>query len=215
MPDNSSSDVRKESLADIYAFVEEQLKLGLGEMAVVGMLEEKGMTRFQANNVVNSVRERIYGVVSKTAGDKNGMGVVSGLIGGIIGAVGGCVAWGAVAAWTRHEISYLALGVGALTAFLVKLFSRGQAGVVGRMIAAICAAAGIIAGKYVAYYYLFKGADYAQYVGEITSKWTLFSSDSLDAFMNNPQDVFSYYDFLWIGLAVYAAFKYAAPNQSK
>lgn len=72
-------------------------------------------------------------------------GVIGALIGGILGAVG----WFLLIKWTRTEVGYAALMVGALSGFGARLLSRGGNRLQG-LVCSACAFGAIVLGQYLA-----------------------------------------------------------------
>lgn len=80
----------------------------------------------------------------------NIMGALLGIIGGIVGGVVGAGAWGIIAYLTGYEIGWIAVGVGFVTGLGVAIGSKGRAGVMGGILAAVIALVAVAGGKFFA-----------------------------------------------------------------
>lgn len=100
------------------------------------------------------------GAVTGLAGAAGGyaaagtMFLVGSVLGGGVAAAAGAVLWAAVAIGTGYEVSWIAVGVGALCGFGTALGSRGQTGMMTGGIAVIFAILGICVGKFAAISYI-------------------------------------------------------------
>lgn len=128
------------------------------------------------------------------------------IIGGIIGMAIGAAIWAGVAIVTKYEVGWIAIIVGALTGGGVVLLGR-QRGIVFQVIAIILAVVGIGAGKYVAYYYVNQAAVVEEYGQEVwdSAGLTLFSSDTIQFFIEDLQALLDPMDILFLVLAVITA----------
>ena len=70
------------------------------------------------------------------------------------------------------------------------------------MIAVVCALVGILLGKYLSYAFVVQ--EQADAVGFSIG---LFSSEMFRFFRENLDDVFGLFDLLWVGLAVFTAWR--------
>lgn len=78
------------------------------------------------------------------------MGALLGIIGGIVGGAIGAGAWGLIAYITGYEIGWVAVGVGFITGIGVAIGSKGRAGAMGGILAAIIALVAVAGGKFFA-----------------------------------------------------------------
>jgi hypothetical protein len=99
-------------------------------------------------------------------------------------AVGGIV-WGLVVKYTQYEVGFLAWGIGLITGVAAVTAARGLRSVALAATAVVAALGGIVLGKYLSY----------QFWGD-TNGYT-FSA------------MWSWFDALWIGLAVVTAARIA------
>ena len=121
-------------------------------------------------------------------------------IGGLVGAAVGGLIWGLLVAVIDTELGIVAIGVGVLAGFGVVLAARGRHGVPLQLIAAVCAAVGIVFGKYFAF---------VQVVNDRFGPGTasVFDGRTFSAFMDVLGDLFGGFDVLWIVFAVYTAWR--------
>jgi len=75
--------------------------------------------------------------------DHNPFGAI---IGGIIGAITGSILWTAVTLFFNHEIGFVAIAIGFLTGFLVRILGKGRTIIYG-VIGAIFTISGCTLGK--------------------------------------------------------------------
>ena len=121
-------------------------------------------------------------------------------VGGLVGAIAGGLIWGLLVAAIDTELGIVAIGVGVLAGFGVVLAARGRHGVALQVIAAVCAAIGIVFGKYFAFVQVVNDQ-----IGPGTA--SVFDGRTFSAFMDVLGDLFSGFDVLWIAFAVYTAWR--------
>ena len=86
--------------------------------------------------------------------------------------------------------------------------TRGKRGAPYQGIAAISAVLGIVVGKYFTYIHFLKEAVRQQFGGgDAASEVSMFSRDVFDFFLDDISIEFSGWDILWIGFAVYTAWR--------
>lgn len=115
--------------------------------------------------------------------------LLMGIIGGAIAANIGAVIWAVITKITGYQIGWMAIGVGFLVGYAVKMTGNGSTysfGVAG----AVLALAGCIAGNMLAI---------AVIVGQM----------HMDTILFLMKKTFSPMDLVFYGLAVYAGFKYS------
>jgi hypothetical protein len=95
----------------------------------------------------------------------------------------------------------------------VLLFGRGRKGKPCQVLAVVCAALGIVIGKYGTFYYFFMEGARGQGGEALADSFGLFSPEILQAFVGSVGDWISGYDLLWIGLAVVSA--WGIPRERK
>ena len=132
------------------------------------------------------------------------------ILAGLAAAAVGGIAWGLIVKWTDYEIGFAAWGIGFLTGSAILTATRGARGLPFQAIAIGCALLGILVGKYLAFAWVLQGV--AEKTG---ASVPIFSSDTLDLFRNNLGVVFDWIDLLWVGLAVYTAWRVLQPEAAR
>jgi hypothetical protein len=126
-----------------------------------------------------------------------------GLIGGGVAMLVGAATWGAITYFTEYQIAWMAIGVGFLVGFAVRLLGKGHAAIFGISSAAL-SLIGCLLGNF-----LF-------YTGVIARDENAPFLDVLFFFFVNPDALielfalaFDFMDLLYYGLAAYVGFKTA------
>jgi hypothetical protein len=133
---------------------------------------------------------------------------VPAILAGLVAATAGGIAWGLIVKSTDYEIGFAAWGLGFLTGLAVLTATRGARGLPLQGIAVVCALLGILLGKYLAFVWVLQ--DSAEDLNV-----SVFSSKTFDLFRNNLDIVFDWIDLLWVGLAVYTAWRALQPEEPK
>ena len=121
---------------------------------------------------------------------------------GLGAALVGGVVWGLIVKISNYEIGIVAWGIGFVAGTAVVLATRGAKGPRLQAIAVVSALLGILLGKYLSF--AFAVQEEAKSFGESIG---LISGDMFSIFRDNLDDVFSLFDLLWIGLAVFTAWR--------
>ena len=100
-------------------------------------------------------------------------------------AIAGGVVWGLIVKWTAYEIGFVAAGIGILAGLAAVAASRGVRGLPLQVIAIVAALVGVLVGKYLGYLW--------------------FGEENGYTF----REMWSWWDVLWIGLAVVMAYRIA------
>jgi len=120
----------------------------------------------------------------------------------LMAAIAGGIAWGLIVKWTEYEVGIVAWGIGFLTGTAAVLATRGGKGPVLQAIAIITALLGILLGKYLSY--AFDVQDQAEEAGVSLG---LFSGELRSFFREDLDSVFGLFDVVWVGFAVYTAWR--------
>jgi len=126
----------------------------------------------------------------------------------LLAALAGGVAWGLIVKWTGYEVGIIAWGIGFLTGNAVVLATRGGKGRSLQAIAILSALLGILLGKYLSY--AFQIQEEAEEAGVSLG---LFSADMRSFFREDLDKVFGLFDLLWVGFAVYTAWRAPQPER--
>ena len=132
-----------------------------------------------------------------------GLAVLAGLVAAVVGGV----IWGYVVKLSEYEVGIVAWGIGLLVGVAVAGVSRAR-GPVLQAIAVGCALAGILLGKYLSYALIAQ-----EDLDSIGIDIGLFSGDMWSFFREDLDFVFGWFDLLWIGLAVFTAWRALQPDQ--
>jgi hypothetical protein len=121
-------------------------------------------------------------------------GVVAALVGGIV--------WGLIVKLSDYEVGIVAWGIGFIAGTAVVLATRGAKGPRLQAIAVVSALLGILLGKYLSYGFVIQ--EDAESVGASIG---LFSAEMRSFFREDLGAVFGLFDLLWVGLAVFTAWR--------
>ena len=127
-------------------------------------------------------------------------GVVAALVGGIV--------WGVIVKVSDYEVGFVAWGIGFVAGTAVVLATRGAKGPRLQTIAVVSALLGILLGKYLSY--AFAVQEEAKSFGASIG---LFSADMFRFFREDIDVVFGLFDLLWVGLAVFTAWRIAQVDE--
>jgi hypothetical protein len=126
---------------------------------------------------------------------------------GLVAAIVGGVVWGFVVKLSEYEVGIVAWAIGLLVGVAVAGVSRAR-GPVLQAIAVACALVGILVGKYLSYALVLQ--EEAETAGVDVG---LFSSEMWSFFREDIDIVFGWFDLLWVGLAVYTAWRALQPAE--
>jgi hypothetical protein len=201
---------REESGEDAVAFVVEQMKSGADEDAIVAMLQERGVERAEAQQLVGTVYPELMRAAE--AEQFTPQALLPAVAGGLLAAIVGGAVWGLIVILTDYEVGFVAWGIGFLAGFMVVRFAGGRKGVPLQAIAIVSSLVGIVLGKYIAYVYFIKEAVREQVSEEAADSIGYFDTEVMRAFREDFSNVFSGYDLLWAGLAIFTAWRMARPS---
>ena len=134
--------------------------------------------------------------------------VLTAALAGLVAAIAGGVVWALIVRWTDYEIGFVAWGIGWIVGTAVVFGARNARGVPFQIVAVLLALLGIAIGKYLAFVWV--GQDE---LGPLGVELPVFSADTFDLWWDSRADVWSWWDLLWIGLAVYTAFRIPQPEE--
>jgi hypothetical protein len=129
------------------------------------------------------------------------------IVGGAAGALLGAILWAAVAVITDLEVGYVAIGVGWLAAMGVVLGAGGKKGAPLQVVAVICAAAGLLLGKY------FTVAHVIRTLAPAEAEVGYLDPRVFQIFFENLPEFLSPFDALWLILALGIAFRIPRPTR--
>lgn len=129
---------------------------------------------------------------------------------GLVAAIVAGVIWGLIVKTTDYEIGIAAWGVGLLAGWGVHLAAGRRIRPELAAIAVVAALLGIFLGKYLSF--VFVARDEGKKLG---LDIPLFSSGTWRLFWDSKGDVFSFFDVIWIGLAVVTAARIALASYGR
>ena len=109
------------------------------------------------------------------------------VLAGLVAAIVGGVVWGLIVKWTDYEVGFVAWGIGFLVGVAIAAAARGARGLVLQEVA----------------------ERETQGFVEIS----VLSTDTVDLFLEELGTVFDWIDILWVGLAVYTAWRALQPEE--
>lgn len=129
------------------------------------------------------------------------------VLAGLAAAVAGGIVWGLIVRWSGYEVGFVAWGIGFVVGTAVALGARGERGTPYQVAAVLLALLGILIGKYLSFVWVLADAFEEEGLG---IEVRIFSRETWDAFMEARSDVWSVFDLLWTGLAVFTAYRIPA-----
>jgi hypothetical protein len=129
-------------------------------------------------------------------------GVATAAAAALAAALVGGVAWALIVRSTEYEIGLVAWAIGWLAGSAALAAGRGVRGFPVQAAAVVAALVGILLGKYLSYAWALQDAAEEQGVS-----FGLFSSEIRTFFREDLGDVFGWIDLLFVGLAVYTAWR--------
>jgi hypothetical protein len=124
------------------------------------------------------------------------------LAAGLGAAIVGGVVWGLIVKISDYEVGIVAWGIGFVAGTAVVLATRGGKGPHLQVIAVVSAVVGVLLGKYLSYAFVVQ--EEADAAGVSVG---LVSSEMFRFFRADIDNVFGLFDLLWIGLAIFTAWR--------
>lgn len=199
---NKADKSKEEAKKRIVTHIVNQLKAGKTKMEVITGLEQAGMDRMNATQVVDSIHNEMLVEAEKEELDSTTIPKAL-LAAGVAAVVGGAI-WGLIVSYTDTEIGFMAIGIGLLAGYAVVWFT-GRKGLPLQIIAVGGALVGILIGKYLYFYDALKTYAIEEIGAGAAEQITIFSIDVIQFFFENIFSFSSFYDILWIVFAVAAA----------
>jgi mannose/fructose/N-acetylgalactosamine-specific phosphotransferase system component IID len=132
------------------------------------------------------------------------------IAGGLAAAVVGGVVWALIVKTTDYEVGFVAWGIGFAVGTAVVLATGGAKGRPLQIVAVVLALVGVLIGKYLSYAFIVQ--EEAESFGESIG---LFSGDMFRFFREDLDAVFGLFDLLWVGLAVFSAWRIAQVDEEE
>ena len=133
------------------------------------------------------------------------------VLAGLVAAIVGGVVWGLIVKWTDYEVGFVAWGIGFLVGVAIAAAARGARGLVLQVVAVLCALVGILVGKYLSFAWVLQEVAERETQGFV--EISVLSTDTVDLFLEELGTVFDWIDILWVGLAVYTAWRALQPEE--
>ena len=121
---------------------------------------------------------------------------------GLVAAIVGGIVWGLIVKISDYEVGIIAWGIGFVAGTAVVFATRGGTGQRLQVIAVVSALVGVLLGKYLSYGFVVQ--EEAKAAGVSLG---LLSGDMFRFFREDLENVFGLFDLLWIGLAVFTAWR--------
>lgn len=114
----------REPSDDDVAFVAGQMRAGADREAIAGMLQERGVERMRARNLVDAVYPELARAAEAERYSPSAL--VPAIAGGILAALVGGLVWGLIVIVTDYEVGFVAWGIGFLAGIAVVRFAGGR-----------------------------------------------------------------------------------------
>ena len=199
-------DVDERTKRDPHAFVTRCAAEGVPPEDARAELERNGIAPEQARWRVDSA----YGLAPVGVASEPFTPAVlpQALLAGAAAAVVGGVGWTMQVALTDYEVGIVAWAVGGLAGFAVRRASGERRGLPLQAIAVASALLGILLGKYGTFAYTVREQLRELGAGTVPAYW---DADLVDLFFDELDSVFGAFDLLWIGFAVFTAWRMLQP----
>ena len=184
-------------------FVEEQVRRGTPREQIAPLLVERGMDEGPAHSLVESRYADIHQAVE--AEQWTWRSLAPAAVGGVIAALLGGIAWAWIVRTTEYEIGFAAWGIGLLAGFSVLFLARGRRGLPLQIIAVVAAILGVALGKYLTYVDGVRMAVEAELGPAAADEVSAFDTELIGFFFEDLSLVFSGFDLLWFGFAIFSA----------
>jgi hypothetical protein len=195
---------RAEAANKLVAVVVRDIKQGHPKSATVNRLVEAGVPSTEAARLVESVHAELEQAAQREV--LTGQSLLLAVLGAGLAAIAGGLVWGAIVIATDYEIGFMATGIGLLAGFGVAGLS-GKRGLPLQLTAVLASLTGILVGKYIIFFSVFREFVGQEYGAAAIANVTLFSPDVISTFFQSFFVFLSPYDVLWVILAVLAAWR--------
>ena len=163
-------------------------------------MEQQNRTREEAIGTVSGMEER------KLQAARDDQNLSMGAVGGIAAAIVGAIVWAIITVMTGYQIGWMAVGVGFLVGYAVKLLGKGVDPVFGYAGAAI-ALAGCLAGNLLTVVIMVSRQENLELLTVLSRLTPGLTADIM-------KETFQPMDVLFYGLAVYEAYKISFTKQA-
>lgn len=196
---------QQEALQRLTTFIVEQLKTGTDRSLITQRLVDMGLEKPEAARAVDAVETQLrHAIVQERV---TGTAIAGALAGAVGASIIGGLLWGLIVILTKHEIGFMAIGVGLLAGYAVTVLARGRRGTALQAIAVVSSVLGIVVGKYVIFLHIIHQAIMKQGGAEAAASISPLSPVAIKFFFNSLPRLASGFDAIWIGLAVLTAWR--------
>ena len=196
---------RDEEQFDPAAFVVEQMRGGVDQETIVVRLVERGMMPTEAREVVDAIYPQVIQAVEAERLEPRAL--IPAVLAGLLAAIAGGIVWALIVVKFNYEIGFAAVGIGVLAGFAVVFATRGRKGLPLQVTVVLASALGIVLGKYFSYVWELRDAVRAAFGDEAADQVSVFDTQVVRFFFEDVDQIFSFYDLLWFGFAIYAAWR--------
>lgn len=127
---------------------------------------------------------------------------------GLAAAIVSGIVWAYIVKISDYEVGVVAWAIGFLVGTAVVYATRQRRAPVFAAVAVVAALIGILLGKYLSFVFIAR-----EDLERLGADVPVLSGDTWDLFMDNKDVVFSFWDLLWIGLALFTAWRVARPQE--
>ena len=127
---------------------------------------------------------------------------------GLVAAIVGGIVWGLIVKISDYEVGFVAWGIGFVAGTAVVFATRGGKGRRLQVIAVVSALVGILLGKYLSFAFVVQDAGGLSRRSSSGSSPATCSASSA----RTSDKVFGLFDLLWVGLAVFTAWRVPQPR---
>lgn len=184
---------------------EHLLRSGRSQEQAVDEMVEIGHSRTHARHAVETTDRRLE--QERQAEGPAGDSVPRAIVAGVAAAVVAGIAWGLLTWKAEFETGFAAWGVGLLVGYAVLYGTGHRKGLPLQVVAVLSSVLGILLGKYLTLYFVVRDQQ--------DSDVSVFDPGLLRFMRDNAELFFGLFDLLFIGLAVYSAWRLLEPSENK
>jgi hypothetical protein len=206
--------------SDPHAFVMRCVAEGVPPDRVRAELERNGIAPEQARWLVDSAYAQQQTATAPapeaepepvtTSEPYSSSALAPAVIAGLAAAVVGGIAWTIQVVLTDYELGIVAWAIGGLAGFAVSRAAGARRGLPLQVVAVVSALLGILLGKYGTFAHSVREGVEQIDPGAVPAYW---DADLVDLFLDELGEVFGLFDILWIGFAVFTAWRMLQPTR--
>ena len=193
----------EEANEKILTFIVNEIKSGTTDAEIIKKFEDMGISTL-TEDLITNVRKNAELVAAEEKPTPKSIYLA--ILGGTLAALTAGFLWAFITEATGYEYGIVAMVVGGMTGYGVLLFVRGKKGVSLQIIAVVTAVLGIAIGKYLIFFNSLEEILVSDY-GLLANEISMYSGAVLELFFSNLELSFGGFDILWVGIAVYVAWR--------